>query len=86
MPARLQRPAKWWLKTYEGGASWACPGAPLQIEGDDEMIICRAESDNTLREIRILERILTSAKACREKKLLAIIGLINIASSRRIVG
>jgi len=44
------------------------------------MIICRAENDNTLREIRILERILTSAKSCREKKLLAIVGLINIAS------
>jgi len=44
------------------------------------MNICRLENNDTLREVRILERILTSKKACRKKKLLALIGLINIAS------
>lgn len=39
---------------------------------------------DTSRGIRILERILTSRKAGREKKLLALIGLINIANSGRI--
>lgn len=44
------------------------------------MNICHIENNDTLREVRILERILISKKAGREKKLLALIGLINIAS------
>ena len=35
------------------------------------------------RGVRILERILISKKASREKKLLALIGLINIATNRK---
>ena len=44
------------------------------------MNIGRSKDHDVFRGIRILERILASKKAGREKKLLALIGLINIAS------
>ena len=44
------------------------------------MNICRSKDYDVFRGIRILERILASKKAGRGKKLLALIGLINIAS------
>jgi hypothetical protein len=47
------------------------------------MNICRLEDYEVPRGIRILERILMSKKASREKKLLALVGLINIANGRR---
>ncbi len=47
------------------------------------MKICRSKNYDAYRGIRILERILASHKAGREKKLLALIGLINIASGGR---
>ncbi len=45
------------------------------------MSTCRLENYNLSRGVRILERILISKKASREKKLLALMGLVNIASA-----
>jgi hypothetical protein len=53
------------------------------VLGGEKMKICRSKNYDAYRGIRILERILASHKAGREKKLLALIGLINIASGGR---
>jgi hypothetical protein len=51
--------------------------------GSKKGLLVMKRSYDAFRGIRVLERILTSRKAGREKKLLALIGLINIASGGR---
>jgi hypothetical protein len=59
------------------------PEGIVQRKEVNKMTVYQETIYDVARGVRILERILISKKASREKKLLALIGLINIATNRK---